>query len=86
MLEPKMREAHQKLSALGFSDEHFEIIFHKYITTPAELRFLVEEIEEIRQLAGIIQQKVANFLANAKFIVAEGEKNAIAGKSLQGAH
>jgi hypothetical protein len=86
MLEPKMREAHQKLSALGFDDEHFEIIFHKYLTTPAEFRFLSNEIEEIHQFADIIQKKVANFLSNAKIIVAEGERNAMANSSLQEAH
>ena len=83
MLEPKMRTAHQELSKLGFSDEHFSIIFHKYLTTPAELRMLLQEIEDINQFTTIIRQKIDNFLANAKVIIAEGERQAVNASQLQ---
>jgi hypothetical protein len=86
LLEPKMREVHKKLTSLGFSDEHFNIIFHRYLTTPAELKFLLTEIEEMQQLANVLQQKVSNFLVNAKAIVAEGERQAAKESNMQAAN
>lgn len=67
-LEPKLRKVHNRLAAQGVNEDLFTIIHRPGWTTPAELFFFTQLLEQIERTQDLLDQQLGDLYRGAGMI------------------
>lgn len=67
-LEPRLRKVHTRLSSLSVNEDLYTIIHRPGWTTPAELFFFTQMVEQIERTQDLLEHQLGDLVRGAELV------------------